>query len=58
MNDGPVTIQVPHVNRITVEVASEIEPGHTLLVGSLPTDDKRESLYLLLTPKLIRENAK
>jgi hypothetical protein len=55
LNGGPVTIQIPRVSRNTLEVASDIENGHTLLVGFLPTDSKSEYLYFLLTPKIIRE---
>jgi beta-lactamase regulating signal transducer with metallopeptidase domain len=58
LNGDPVTVQIPHVNRNTLEVVHDIAPEHTLLVGFLPTDNKPDCLYLLLTPKIAPRNEK
>jgi hypothetical protein len=50
-----VTIQIPQVERHVLNVDTEIKNGQTLLVGCLPTGEKREYQYYLLTVENIEE---
>jgi hypothetical protein len=49
LQSKPVTIQLPRVNHNTLEVASEVEDGQTLIVGCMPTDQQPKHVYFLLT---------
>jgi bla regulator protein BlaR1 len=53
-NTEPTNFQVPNLKRLRIDIASEIENGHSLLLGSLQetldTDKYRQYLYILLTP--------
>jgi beta-lactamase regulating signal transducer with metallopeptidase domain len=64
----PVSIQIPRVNRRNIDVVSDIEDGHTLLVGCIPTEHptktseqfplaKQQYSYYLLTAKGISMKA-
>jgi beta-lactamase regulating signal transducer with metallopeptidase domain len=46
----PTEVQVPHVKRYVIDLASEIPSGHSLLIGLLPDDRSKNNMYLLLTP--------
>lgn len=46
---GQVSIQVPSVNRRSIDVAAEIEDGQTLLVGCIPTGKQQQCMYYLLS---------
>jgi type II secretory pathway component GspD/PulD (secretin) len=50
-----VTIQVPSVNRRSIDVAADIEDGQTLLVGCIPTGKEKQFTYYLLSACAIRE---
>ena len=51
----PVTIQVPSVNRRSVDVAGDIEDGKTLLVGFIPTEKQKRYLYLLISAQTVAD---
>jgi type II secretory pathway component GspD/PulD (secretin) len=42
-------IQIPRVKRCRIDVASEVEDGHSLLIGCVPGHDQKEISYVLLT---------
>jgi beta-lactamase regulating signal transducer with metallopeptidase domain len=46
-----VNVQIPHVNRVCIDLDSTIEDGETLLMGCLPSFERREFVYLMITPK-------
>jgi beta-lactamase regulating signal transducer with metallopeptidase domain len=45
-----VTIQIPRSMRVHINVDSELAPDESLLVGCLPSDERDEFLYFVLTP--------
>jgi hypothetical protein len=51
----PVTIQIPQVNRLVLDVSSDVNDGETLIIGCLPSGDKREYIYYLLTANNVSE---
>jgi hypothetical protein len=53
---APVTIQVPSVNRRTIDVAGDIESGQTLLVGFIPTGKQKQYLYYMMSARTISES--
>ena len=50
-----VSIQVPSVNRRSIDVAADIEDGQTLLVGCIPTGKQQQYSYYLLSASGISE---
>jgi len=50
-----VNVQIPRVNRIRVEVDSVVPDGETLLIGCLPSYERREFVYLMVTPRWLEE---
>jgi bla regulator protein blaR1 len=52
-----VSIQVPRVNRQSIDVVSDVDDGHTLLIGFVPTDKQKHYSYYLLTAERISEDA-
>jgi hypothetical protein len=53
MADGPATLQFPRVSRCRINLASDVPIGETLLVGCVPSYERKEFLYLTLTPKIV-----
>ncbi|MFO1093259.1 MAG: M56 family metallopeptidase [Planctomycetaceae bacterium] len=53
--DGPVTIQLPSVERRIIDFNSDLRDGETLLVGCPPPSDKEGFFYVALTARLISE---
>jgi beta-lactamase regulating signal transducer with metallopeptidase domain len=54
-NGREATIQIPEVNHIRIHVDSEITDEESLLIGCLPSYDRSEFLYLMITPRVIKE---
>jgi bla regulator protein blaR1 len=57
-NAEPVTIQVPNVKRLRIDIATQLKDGHSLLLGSSPEVEAQKDsqhLYVLLTPQLLKE---
>lgn len=52
-----VSIQVPSVNRRSIDVAADVEDGQTLLVGCIPTGKQQKYMYYLLSADVISEKA-
>jgi bla regulator protein BlaR1 len=52
---GNVTVQVPRVRRCRIAVASEAEDGQPLLIGCLPSFDRKEFFYVMLTVRVIEQ---
>jgi hypothetical protein len=50
---GAESVQIPRVHRTRIDVASQTEPGQSLLVGCVPSYDTQRIFYVLLTPRLI-----
>jgi len=50
---GIRTIEAPRVTSSRFSIASPLEDGQSLLVGCLPTFDRKDCLYLLLTVRLL-----
>ncbi len=46
-----VSIQVPSVNRRSIDVDAKLESGQTLLVGSIPTGKQQKYSYYLVSAK-------
>jgi bla regulator protein blaR1 len=55
---GQVSIQVPSVNRRSIDVAADIEDGQTLLVGCIPTGKQQQYTYYLLSASGISQATK
>jgi len=55
LDSGQVTIQLPKVNRLAFDIASEVNDGQTLLVGCLSPDKSGFMWYCLLTARSIPE---
>ena len=54
MLDGKnVTIQIPRVQRRRIDVTNDLANADSLLIGCLPTYERKEFLYLLFTAKEI-----
>lgn len=51
--DGPVSLQIPRVNRCRINLASDVPMGETLLVGCVPSYEQKQFLYVMLTPKIV-----
>jgi type II secretory pathway component GspD/PulD (secretin) len=51
----PVSIQVPSVNRRSIDVAADIKNGQTLLVGCIPTDKQQQFFYYLLSAERVAD---
>lgn len=51
--DGPATLQFPRVNRCRIDLASDVPVGETLLVGCVPSYERKKFLYVMLTPKVV-----
>jgi bla regulator protein blaR1 len=49
----PVEVQVPHLERYTIDVNAEIPDGHSLLLAMLPESNAKQMTYLLLTPCVV-----
>lgn len=49
--DGPVTIQVPHVERRTIDFRSDLRDEESLVIACPPSSDGKDYFYLLLTPR-------
>ncbi|MAT15716.1 MAG: hypothetical protein CMJ46_10670 [Planctomyces sp.] len=56
--EGRASIMLPSVKQLQMNIDSELPPGETLLLGIPPTHDRKEFLYLMITPKLITRSAK
>src|SRR5262249_7822836 len=54
--DGPVTIQLPSVQRRIIDFNSDLRDGETLLVACPPPSDKEDFFYLAFTSRLIQES--
>jgi bla regulator protein blaR1 len=57
-NTEPVTIQVPNVKRLRIDIATELKDGHSLLLGSsqeVEVHEDSQHMYVLLTPRLVKE---
>lgn len=52
---GVDSIQVPRVHRCRINIASDIEDGHSLLIGCLPNFERKECFYVLLTVRRLSE---
>jgi hypothetical protein len=50
---GIRSIQAPRVTSCRFSVASQLDDGQSLLIGCLPTFDRKDFLYLLLTVRLV-----
>ena len=50
-----VNVQIPRVQKVCIDVDSTIEEGESLLIGCLPSYERREFVYLLITPRVIDE---
>lgn len=44
-----VSIQVPSINRLNIDVNADVENGHALLVGSIPTGGQQKYTYYMLS---------
>jgi beta-lactamase regulating signal transducer with metallopeptidase domain len=51
LDSGEVTIELPKVNRLGFDIATEVSDGQTLLVGCLSPDKSGYMWYCLLTSK-------
>ena len=51
--DGPVTIQVPHVQRRLIDFQTSLRDGDSLVVACPPSGDSQNYFYLLLKPRLL-----
>ena len=51
------TIQMPQVNRCRIDVAAQVEDGHSLLVGCVPSDKEKAFFYALFTVHRVRAAA-
>lgn len=49
MNGESTTIQLPRVRRCCIDVCSEVPDGGSLLVGCIPTYERKRFFYVLLT---------
>ena len=59
-NEEPVSVQVPNVKRLRIDIATELEDGHSLLLGSpheVAVIQNSQHLYILLTPRLLEQAA-
>ena len=52
----PTTIQIPRVKRYRIDVSSEVEDDQSLLIGCIPTYERKQFLYVLLSVKNLRED--
>ncbi|HVJ86650.1 MAG TPA: M56 family metallopeptidase [Caulifigura sp.] len=50
-----VNVQVPRVNRVCIDVDSSVRKGETLLIGCLPSYERRGFMYLMITARTIEE---
>jgi len=45
----PKSIQLPRVKRCRIDVSAEVHEGQSLLIGCVPTQERKEFFYVLLT---------
>jgi len=50
-----VNVQVPRVNRVCIDVDSTVKKGESLLIGCLPSYERRGFLYLMVTARTPEE---
>lgn len=53
LNGKPHTIQLPRVKKIQMKIGTNLEVGETLLMGCFPSLEKKEYLYVLVTPRML-----
>ncbi len=57
---GPHTVQVPKLRRLRIDIATELDSGNSLLIGSIPDrfDERGKvaDLFILLTPRVIPDS--
>ena len=52
----PAMIQIPRIKRCRIDVASELDDGQSLLIGCIPTYEKKRFFYVLLTVRNLETN--
>ncbi len=57
VGNEPVHLQIPRMSRRRVAVASDLEDGQSLLIGCFPSREQKAFLYVLLTPRVILDEA-
>ncbi|QDT52294.1 Regulatory protein BlaR1 [Caulifigura coniformis] len=50
-----VNVQVPRVNRVCIDVDSTLKMNETLLIGCLPSYERKGFQYLMVTPRPLEE---
>ncbi|HUY93377.1 MAG TPA: M56 family metallopeptidase [Pirellulales bacterium] len=51
LNGKPTKIQIPRVKRCRIDVSSEVDDGHSLLIGCIPAYEQKKFFYVLVTPR-------
>ncbi|MCA9041181.1 MAG: hypothetical protein KDA65_12585 [Planctomycetaceae bacterium] len=51
----PLSVQLPQFRKFQVNVSNDLADNETLLLGIPPTHDRKEFLYLMITPQLLTE---
>ncbi len=54
----PVEVQVPQINRCMIDISSEIPDGHSLLIATQPDRNLQNTLYVVVTPKIVAEGVR
>jgi beta-lactamase regulating signal transducer with metallopeptidase domain len=53
LRGNAAAIQIPRVERRHIDIASNLQDGESLLIGCIPTFDRKQFLYVLLTVRHI-----